>query len=115
MTADVKNAGDKIAQMKISDLSPLPDFIQTRQVLWEQFKARYEAELEVNKGQAKDIKVQAKNKDGELRDVPEVKNWLFSPIDIARKVAPKSCAYILSPEILAGQQPWILQYSHALF
>ena len=88
--AEIKEAGDKIANMKLSELSPLPDFIQTRQVLWDKFKARYEAELEVNKANAKDIKVQAKNKDGELRDVAEIKNWLNCPLDVAKKIAPKS-------------------------
>ena len=48
-----------------------------------------------------------------VKKYPEYKEYPLCPP--RQKVAPKSCAYILSPEILAGQQPWILQYSHALF
>lgn len=86
MAAEVEQ---KISNMTLNDLNPQPDFIAKRLVLWEQFKKRYEAELADNQNKSIEITINAKNKDGETREI-KGNSWKISPIDVARQICPKS-------------------------
>lgn len=90
MAVDVQSeVSQKMTNLNISELKPLPDFIQNRQQLWEKFKVRHEAELAENQSKSVEITVNAKNKDGQLREV-KGKSWFSSPLEIAKQIAPKS-------------------------
>ncbi|KAH9497328.1 Threonine--tRNA ligase 1, cytoplasmic [Dermatophagoides farinae] len=86
MAAEVEQ---KISNMTLNDLNPQPDFIAKRLELWEQFKKRYEAELADNQNKSIEITINAKNKDGETREI-KGNSWKISPIDVARQICPKS-------------------------
>lgn len=90
MATDVQgDLSQKLATVNLSELSPQPDFIESRLKLWEKFKARYEAELAENQSKSVEVSIKATNKDGELREL-KVNNWKTSPIDIAKQIGPKS-------------------------
>lgn len=83
---DKQNASE---QPELKELEPLPDYIGHRQKLWDQFRANYLDDL--SKKVSTSIKVNAKNKDGEVREV-EVESWKTTPIDVAKKIGSKSWA-----------------------
>ncbi|KAJ6219892.1 hypothetical protein RDWZM_005704 [Blomia tropicalis] len=90
MATDVQgDLSQKMANVQLGELSPLPDYIQSRLVLWDKFKARHDAELAAKQSQSTKIAVQARNKDGDLREL-SVDNWKTSPADIAKQIGPKS-------------------------
>src|SRR5699024_6608841 len=80
---------EKMSDLSLNELKPQPDYIQARIELWQKFKSRYEAELAENQSKSVKITVNAKNKDGEVREV-QADSWKSSPIDIAKQIAPKS-------------------------
>lgn len=85
----VDKLGEKLATVTLSELSPPPDFIESRLKLWAKFKARYEAELAERQAASVEITIRATNKDGELREV-KGNSWKTAPADIARQIGPKS-------------------------
>lgn len=88
--ADQEKLSQKLNSVTLSELTPPPDFIQSRQALWEKFKARYEAELaDKRANHATEITIKAKNKDGELREVKGT-SWTTTPAEIARQIGSKS-------------------------
>src|SRR5687768_5640806 len=84
---DVESVAKKVAQVKLNEVSPSPDFIKSRIDLWEKYKARYEAELAAKSPQG--IQVEVADKSGEARMIG-AESWRSRPIDIAQKVLPKS-------------------------
>ena len=90
MSVDVQgDLSQNLTSVNLSDLNPSPDYIQSRLLLWEKFKARYDTELLQKQNQSVEIVVKAKNKDGDLREL-KVNNWKTSPADIAKQIGPKS-------------------------
>lgn len=86
--SDLANAGGDLTG-QLRDLSLLPDYIQTRQVLWEKFKKRADEELASKVPHP--IKVEAVGKDGEKKTV-DGESWKTSPHEVARLVGSKSWA-----------------------
>ena len=73
----------------IKELAPLPDFIDHREKLWQQFKDQNEKELVAK--ERVPIKIDLKTKTGEVRSV-DAESWTTSPFDLAAKNCPKSWA-----------------------
>lgn len=90
MSADVpSDVCEKLNSVSLSELSPLPDFINSRIQLWEKFKKRYENELLENQSKSIELNIKTKNKDGNPVEV-KAESWKTLPIAIARQIAPKS-------------------------
>lgn len=90
MATDVQaEVCQKLSNVTLSELKPLPDFINHRQQLWEKFKQRYEKELAENQASSSEINLRAKNKDGDFREI-KGNSWKTLPIEVAKQIAPKS-------------------------
>lgn len=69
--------GEKAGQ--ISELQPLPSFIESRDELWKKLKAHYEADLAAKTTEA----IQVTLPDGK---VVAAESWRTSPYDLARGI-----------------------------
>jgi threonyl-tRNA synthetase len=84
---DVQSIEQQLSSVNLSELSPLPDFINQRIILWDKFKERYLNELSSKTNST--ISVSAKDKNGDNK-VVEGLSWKTSPSDIAKQLGPKS-------------------------
>lgn len=84
---DVEGITSSMTNIELKELSPLPDFINTRIQLWDKFKERYLKELSEKPNNP--IKVTVKDKDGNVKEVEAI-TWKSSPIDVAKQVGSKS-------------------------
>ncbi|KAI1301536.1 Threonine--tRNA ligase 1, cytoplasmic [Halotydeus destructor] len=89
--AKISNPGKEASgdAVKLDELSPTPEYIQARQVLWEKFKKRAEEELASKTPQP--IKIETKDKAGEKRSI-EGQSWRTTPYEVARQVGSKAWA-----------------------
>jgi threonyl-tRNA synthetase len=85
--SDVQSIEQQLNCVNLSELSPLPDFINQRIILWDKFKERYLNELSSKTNST--ISVSAKDKNGDNK-VVEGLSWKTSPSDIAKQLGPKS-------------------------
>jgi len=85
--SDVQSIEQQLSCVNLSELSPLPDFINQRIILWDKFKERYLNELSSKTNST--ISVSAKDKNGDNK-VVEGLSWKTSPSDIAKQLGPKS-------------------------
>jgi len=82
-------AADAAGDVNLKELDPSPEFIRSRQVLWEKFKKRHEEELANKVPQP--IKIHVTDKNGEKKTV-DGESWRTSPLSVARQVGSKSWA-----------------------
>lgn len=83
----VDSITSELNSIKLSELTPLPEFINKRITLWDELKQKYLEELSSKPNLT--ISVNAKDKKGDNR-VVEGLSWKSCPSDIAKQLGPKS-------------------------
>ena len=79
-----------VSQVKapLKELSPLPEYLDHRIKLWDEFKAAFQAELATK--EVKLIKITVTDKDGNVKQLDDLESWKSTPLDAAKKVGSKS-------------------------